>query len=289
MGGRSLCLILNRTLVFESPFEDALFPDSEASPDIAGGDKAGNESTGVDRAPIYEPENYNTIDESALSPSRGYTSLDISQASFPQDVQKSLDESSTTVVDWSPNLKAIISSDDFFSQWRSIFSGSPDNPLYKALKIEQRDGNLRMISFSPRWERATDAALKPFQDLTSAALEHGKDIVAKVKGLDADLISRLQGSVEYFWTAPSPEALKGVDPRGLLVDNGLMQFGASDIEGLLVQNFNSRELSRVLVVKNAFQCLKAIQWDFEAFVSGAVNGPTAHTVFGPEMAEKRKG
>lgn len=271
---------------FDSPFEDALFPDSEASPDVAGGENAGDESTGVDRASIYEPENYNTIDESALTPSRGYTSLDISQPSFAEDVQKFLDESSSAVVDWSPKMTAIISSDDFFSQWRSIFSGSPDDPLYKALKIDQRDGNLRMVSFSPRWDHATDPALKPFQDLTSAALEHGKDIVAKVKRLSIDQIFRIQGSVEYFWTAPSPEALKGVDPRGLHVDNGLMQLGASDTEGLIVQDINSKELSRVPVAKNAFQCLKAIQWDFEAFINGAVNGPTAHTVFGPEMAEK---
>ena len=131
---------------FDSPFEDDLFPNSEASPDVAGDDNAGDESTGVDRTLIHEPKNYNTIDESALSPSRDFPSLDISQISFGQDIQKTLDESSTAVVDWSPKMKAIISSDDFFSQWRSIFSCSPDDPLYKALKIEQRDGNLRMIS-----------------------------------------------------------------------------------------------------------------------------------------------
>ena len=272
---------------FDSPFKDVLFPDSEASADVDGGDSAGEyESTAVDRLSIYEPESYKTRGESALTPSRGYTSLDTSEASFAEDVQKTLDESSSAVVDWSPQMKAIMSSDDFFSQWRSIFSGSPDDPLYKALKIEQRDGKLRMISFSPRWKRVTDPALKPFQDLTSAALEHGKNIVASVKGLDADQISRLQGSVEYFWTAPSPEALKGVDPRGLHVDVGLMQFGASDTEGLIVQNFHSGELSRVPVAKDAFQCLKAINWDFEAFINEAANGPTAHTVFDPEMAEK---
>ena len=190
---------------FDSPCEDDLFPNSEASPDVAGDDNAGDESTGVDRTSIHESKNYNTIDESALSPSRDFPSLDISQPSIAEDVQKSLDKSSSAVVDWSPKMTAIISSDDFFSQWRSIFSGSPDDALCKALKIEQRDGNLRMISFSPRWDHAMDPALKPFQDLTSAALEHGEDIVAKVQVLSADQISRLQGSVEYFWTAPSPK------------------------------------------------------------------------------------
>ncbi len=234
--------------------------------------------------PVYDPNSYNAVREADLVPAPGYTIRDVSIAADVQELQKDLDSLSTGVVIWSLELKAVTSSNEVFSTLRKVFTGPVTDPLYSSLQVAERDGTLRMQTFSNWWISKSDPALKPLQDFVNRAVQQGADIVGKLKGMDEAHIEDLGGSIEFFWTGPSQEALHGVDPRGFHVDGGLMQFVAADTPGLVVRGTVLGTASRVPVENNAFQLIKATFWDMMAYIDGEPNGPTWHSVFGPEMA-----
>lgn len=220
-----------------------------------------------------------------------------------ENLQRDLNGLSTGVVTWSPELvawsppleyltpealassEALTSSEKLFSMLRKVFKGPPTDPLYSALEISERDGKLRMQTWSARWLSKPDPVLKPLQDFTNLAIQQGKETVAKLKKLDQEQMANIAGEIEIFYTAPSQEALTGVDPRGFHIDHGILQLAASDTPGLVILNSATEEARRVKVVEDTFHLMKAVSWDAEAFIEGHPNGPTWHSVFGPEMAE----
>lgn len=233
--------------------------------------------------PIYDPENYNTIVETDLVQAPQYKLRDVSIANDLQGLQQDLDGMSTGLIPWSAPLQAVTSSDEVFATLRRVFTSETD-PLYKLLDIEEREGKFRLISFSQSWISKIDPALKPLQDFVNAAVQQAIDTVAKLQKLSAADTANLRGSIEFFYVAPSEKALTGVDPRGFHIDAGMMQFGAADTPGLIVRNTATGTASRVPVVKNTFQLVKARNWDMEAYLQDLPNGPTWHSVFGPEMS-----
>lgn len=235
---------------------------------------------------VYDSTEYKQITEADLVPAPPYTIRDISVAIDVQELMKDLDDLSTGVVAWTPQLTKIASSDKLFKVLRKVFTGSNKGRLYQALCIKERDGKLRMTSFSNQWIRSADPTLQPLQAFVNAAVAQGKDVVAKLQDLSADDAQYLKGNVEFFYTAPSQTALTGTDPRGFHTDDGMMQFGVADVPGLIIKNSAQQTASRVPLAKNAFQLIKANFWDVDAWIQNTLRGPTWHSVFGPEMAER---
>ena len=238
-------------------------------------------------AKIFDAANYAKLVETDIVASPEYTAWALSEADSTANIGKDLDQFNTAVIAWSPDMKAVTSSEDLFTLLRKTFQGSKDDAIYKGLKVYARNGEQRLASRSIDWIDDTTTEMKPLRDLVTASLQHGKDAVAKLKGLTPeDAATRLDGNVEFFWCAPGDDALKGgVDPRGLHVDAGLMQFGAQDTPGLVVQNRLTGSISRPPVDKDSLQLVKAHYWDPEAEIRGAAEGATPHGVFGSEMAE----
>ncbi|KAL8832883.1 MAG: hypothetical protein Q9170_004703 [Blastenia crenularia] len=238
--------------------------------------------------PIYDPENYNSITEESLKEAPPYKLRDVNIPADVENLQRDLNSLSTGLVPWSAKLQSlksgIKSSEDLFTMLHGVFTGPSTDVLYKALQVTERNGKLRMQTFSDWWIYSSEPRLKPLQDFVDAAVEQGVNTVAKLKGMDQEQIANMRGNIEFFYTAPSQEALTGVDPRGFHVDQGMMQFAASDTPGLIIRNFATETASRVPVAKDTFQVMKAVGWDMEAFIKGEPNGPTWHSVFGPEMA-----
>jgi hypothetical protein len=222
--------------------------------------------------------------EGELVPPPKYT---VHSLDAPEVLKKDLDTLSTTAVQWSPEMLEIMDSKKLFANLRKVFTASPTDALYQALKIMVRDGVLRMTSFSNDWIFSQDHLLKPYKDFVNAAVAQANAVVEKLAVLEgATEKPVLAGNVEFFYTAPSEKALVGTDPRGFHSDRGIMQFAAQDTPGLLIQNTVANTASRVPVVADSFFCMKSKYWDVGAWLTGGPNGPTMHAVFGPEMAKE---
>ncbi|KAL8853063.1 MAG: hypothetical protein Q9221_002093 [Calogaya cf. arnoldii] len=231
----------------------------------------------------HDPDDYNYIKEDLLKPPTDYVVRDLNGA---QAIKEDLDTLSTSLIPWSPDLLTAMDSTQLMRTLRTVFEGPETDPLYRALKIYERDGKLRMQTRSNDWIRSTDPVLAPLKDFANKAIEQGKATVGKLKGLTPEQTKAYTGELEIFYTAPSDKARTGVDPRGFHYDHGTMQFACSDTPGLVVLNYGAKTAERVKVVPDTFHLMKALAWDVDAFLTGGLNGPTWHSVFGPEMAER---
>lgn len=233
--------------------------------------------------PIYDPREYNQISEAALVPAPAYEVRDVSVADDVQGLHDDLDGLSTGLMTWSRTLQGMTSSDEVLSVLRNVFTGPATDPLYQSLEILERDNGLRLTTLSRLWISKSDPVLKPLQDFVNAAVQDGIDAVGKLQKLD---VKNLAGDIRFFHIGPSRKALTGVDPRGFHVSPGTIQFVMADTPGLVVKNSATGTASRLPLVKNTFQLVKGSNWNLEAYTKGLPDGPTWHSVFGPEIAEK---
>lgn len=241
------------------------------------------DSESIQSEPGHDPDQYNCIKEDMLKPPTDYPIRDFNGV---ENIQKDLDTISTSVVPWTPKLLAAMDSAQLMKTLRTIFERPETDPLYRALKIYERDGKFRMQSRSNDWIGSKDPVLAPLQKWANEAFIQGKATVGKLKGLTEEQTRTYTGDLEIFYTAPSDEARTGVDPRGFHYDHGTMQFASSDTPGLVLLNYNAKTAERVKVVPDTFHLMKALSWGVDAFLAGGMNGPTWHSVFGPEMAER---
>ena len=233
--------------------------------------------------PIYDPREYNQIAESALVPAPAYEVRDVSIAADVQGLHNDLDGLSTGLVTWSRTLQGLTSSDEVLNALRDVFTGPATDPLYQSLEILERDNGLRLTTLSRLWISKPDPVLRPFQTFVHAAVQDAIDAVGKLQNLD---VKTLVGDIQFFHIGPIKKALTGVDPRGFHVNPGTMQFVTADTPGLVIKNSVTGTASRVPLVKNTFQLIKGTKWNLEAYTQGLPDGPTWHSVFGPEIAEK---
>ncbi|KAI4273516.1 MAG: hypothetical protein LQ337_004567 [Flavoplaca oasis] len=233
---------------------------------------------------LYDPTDYNAITEADLVPAPDYVLRDPRVASDIPLIMDDLNKLTTARVAWSSKLIGSMSSEDLFASFRQVFTAPENNELARALYVKNRDGKLRIQSFSNDWISKPDPILKPYQDFVNTAVTEALDTISRLKNWTPEQLADHHGSIEFFYTPPSDEALAGVDPRGFHVDSGLMQFAAADTPGLIIRAEGLGSASRVPVVPNTFQLIKATFWDIEGWVAGTENGPTYHSVFGPEMA-----
>ena len=280
---------------FENPFASPDIPLEDFDPEVMESniEKDGKE---VPKANFFifdqkafDAANYAKLVEGDLVPPPDYTTWGLEDAEVIPKIQNDLIEYNSAVVEWSAEMKqSVVSSDELFSQLRKTFTGPRSDELYKQLEIYSRNGPNRMATFSHEWIDKTSPALKQMKDFVNAAVKHGVNVVGKLKGLTTEeAAAKYSGNVEFFWSGPGDAALKGVDPRGLHVDGGLMQFGAADTPGLVIRNTAKDSMARVRVEKDSLQLLKASNWDLDGDLAGKPNaGATPHGVFGPEMAEK---
>lgn len=193
---------------------------------------------------------------------------------------------STGLIKWSPEVTNAMGSDELLSTLRKVFTQRYENRKgfeYSYIGTVD-DGERLRIKY---WENfKSDPELKPIYDWIKAAEGDAIDTIAQLKGLNPEDKSHLGSETEIFYTKPGEKALEGFDVRGWHIDGGIMQFGIADVPGLIVGNSISKKGSRLPVAKDAWHLLKAFSWDQEATLQRLPEGPTWHTVFGPEMAKE---
>lgn len=246
--------------------------------------KAGEEVN--EESDTYNPKAYKQIGEADLVQAPKLVARNIRMADDIKALSNDLDTLSTGLLSWTPELTKVMSSDELLSLLRKIFTANQEDPLYKAFRITEREPGLRMTSFSNDWIMSKNPILRPLQAWVKAAVTDARDTVASLKNMHEDNKNFFKGTVEFFYTAPSEKAITGTDPRGFHIDDGQMQFGIADVPGLIVANSASRTASRLPLAKNAFHLLKGQDWNFEALVQQKPQGPTWHSVFGPEIAKE---
>ena len=219
---------------------------------------------------------YGVVDEASLVKAPQFIARDLSTGDAAlSSLRDDLATMDTAVVPFSANTKAQMSTKELFPKLRSIFT-NPDSPEFKAFGITHRDGTSRLTASSRKWLKSPDPVLKPYQDFVNAIVKDGIDTVGKLLGMDA---SQLRGNVEFFWVEKGASGVAGVDPRGLQIDKGLMQFIAADTKGAVTANTIAKTASRLEVVDDSLYCVKALGWQ-----SVTRTSPTIHGVWGPEMA-----
>ncbi|KAL8850291.1 MAG: hypothetical protein Q9221_004801 [Calogaya cf. arnoldii] len=251
------------------------------------------ERDSIQSNPVHNPQGYNYITEDSLKQPIDYTLRDPNDHTGLYGIRNDLNGLSTGLIPWSPDLLATMAdalgaltpSENLFRILRDVFTRPEDDPLYKALEISERDGRLRMQSWSKQWFEKNDAVLAPIKNFAQKAAEQGLATVQKIKKLTAEQMKDYDWEIEFFYTAPSEVARTGTDPRGFHWDYGTLQFAASDTPGLVVLNTATETAERVKIYPDTFHLMKALDWDYEAFKVGASRGPTFHSVFGPEMAQ----
>lgn len=139
----------------------------------------------------------------------------MSVAADLRKLQRDLDCLSTGMVAWSRALQALTSSDESIQLTSQGFHWASDRSSLLLFRNCRKEWQATMETFSGWWLSKSDPTLKSLQDFVSAAVQQSIDILGKLKGLNPDNLRR---SVEFFYTAPSQEALTGVHPRGFHVD-----------------------------------------------------------------------
>lgn len=235
---------------------------------------------------IFNPKEYKMIGEADLVPAPNLVARNIHAADDIKALEKDLDTLSTGLISWTPEVTKCMSSDELLSLLRKVFTGDPKDPLYQALKIADREPGLRVTSFSDDWIHVQDPVLVPLQAWVKAAVQDSVDTLANLKSMTGEVKSFFRGNVEFFYTAPGEKPITGTDPRGFHIDNGYMQFGVADVPGLVVANTASKTASRVALAKDSWHLLKGQEWNFQALIDQTPQGPTWHSVFGPEIAKE---
>ena len=237
---------------------------------------------------IFDPKNYRIVAESELATPADYTVRNIfaeESEAAERGLRVDVQTTSTGVVPFSADLKAQMSSKDVFKKLRDMFTGSPDDPLYKAMRIRKRDDLGRIMSLSAQWGKegaVIPDVLKPMYDWVEVLK---KDAAKVLRKLDPHYESvSLDAAVEFFWTPPGEQALIGLDPRGLHLDGGLLSMGTADTAGLVIKDAQTELASRVKLVDDGFHLLKGEMYGrYDPEVTGWQ--ATFHGVWGPEMAE----
>ena len=254
-------------------------------PNVAeSGDEA--ESPEPIRGLVHNPEDYRGITEADLHVPPFFTIRDIHYDEDVRDLSTDLSRYSTGAVTFSPGQTDVMTSDQALAFLRKGFTAPPDDSLYQALQIRSRDDGLRMYIRSDRLLKSNNPMLQRLQSFLTASITHGKEVVSKLKSLSAEDAQNLDAEAEFFYVPPNPKSLTGTDPRGFHIDGGIMQFGMADVEGLIVASTATRHAFRLPVEPNAFYLLKARFWDIQAWYHKTPEGPTWHSVFGPQMAEQ---
>ena len=230
----------------------------------------------------FNPREFGLIKEAELVSPPTLTMRNKQTANDLQLLSHDLNTLSTGLLKCSPEVTNVMGSDELFSTLRKVFSKIDEDSHHYIGTIDRGDR-----SIIRQWQAFKhDPELKPTYDWIEAAEKDIIDTVAQLKSLNTEDKSRLRTEVEIFYTEPGTKALEGFDVRGWHIDSGIMQFGIADVPGLIVGNTISKTGSRLPVAKDAWHLLKAFFWDKEATMKRLPEGPTWHTVFGPEMAKE---
>lgn len=186
---------------------------------------------------------------------------------IPTEVQQlavDIETLSTGKLGWSTKLSQMMDSDTVFTKLRSIFTDM-DKEVAEQMEIEKV--GYRKRSNSKQWISKPDPNLKIWQDFTNQAVADGKAVVADILKLTPDEAEKLDGFIEYFFVVPKNQP--SINALEIHADTGIMSFGASDAQGLVIYGAEE-DGSFAPVVKEAFYCLKGTEWP--------KSDPTLHAV-----------
>ena len=242
--------------------------------------------------PYWDPttfEGARFIPEEILQPPPQLTTW-ADAATDSAKILEDLQQEQTAALAWSSQATDVFHSDDLFKLLRRAFT--PVDDQSKALARELSIGlmnpkrtTFNIMKAATEWPSRSDevARIKKF---TGTAIQQGIDTVAALKGLSADEVALLDGSVDYYWIPPHGDALtRNPDFRGLHVDGNILQFGAADQPGLVIRNAASAtgdKVFRVPILDDGWHLIKCLDWEpgVRALTRKAA---TEHTVFGPEI------
>ncbi|MCJ1341613.1 hypothetical protein MMC09_006909 [Bachmanniomyces sp. S44760] len=252
---------------FDVPDSDALAQSSRPEP-----------------AAIYDPLQFQygsrVISETGLTfPPPMYTTWGDAVAD-KVSILADLNNHDTAVIAWSSDILNLpTSSEEIFGILRGAFSptDTETRELGTLLQIGEMNGPRRLTTCGDWWSDipTTNQNLQKLQKFDKAAIDHAKQIGSELTGMDP---SELDANIDYYWIPATPAAVKNPDLRGVHTDIGILQLGAADQPGLIIQN--GRSLSRVSIVPNGWHVIKGSDWGRSPLLPGAA---TRHTVFGPEI------
>lgn len=199
-----------------------------------------------------------------------------------QDILNDLDRTDTAVLQWSPDVLKQYSSKDVFKLLRRIFKPTTgeDKALNKILRA-RNVFNAKRIGFnSLTWSSLPNdnAELNRLKAFADAIQEQAKQTTKVLRGLSDDEAAELTSNTDFYYI-PEGEGLTNPDPRGSHRDGGMLQLGAADQPGLIIEQGDT--LTRVPNVDNGWHLIKCSDWTERKVMVGA----TRHTVFGPEIVQ----
>ncbi|KAI9798411.1 MAG: hypothetical protein M1833_004805 [Piccolia ochrophora] len=219
----------------------------------------------------------------------------VNVAASKEAILKDLEELETAAVAWEPEVVGEMSSTELFAFLRKVFTRDAEAiekdpafaPLYDLLEIKTQDEASaispgRLGTSSTYWlERASanNIHVQKMQAYTRAAIDQGKRVVGKLKGLSDAEIAALQGDIDFYYIPKSKFPLRNPDARDFHTDMSIMQFGAADQPGLVVKYGD--KFSRVPLADDTFYLMKCLDWD----PLRGTKGSTVHSVYGQEIAD----
>ena len=204
---------------------------------------------------------YNDLMRSAsdinLAPAEASPEYVLHSPDIPTEVERlavDIETLETGKLGWSTKLSQVMDSDTVFAKLRSIFTDM-DKEVAEQMEIEEVRSRKR--SNSKQWIDKPDPNLKIWQDFTNQAVADAKAVVANMLKLTPDQAEKLDGFIEYFFVVPQDQP--SINALQIHADTGIMSFGASDAQGLVIYG-SEADGSFAPVVKNAFYCLKGLEW-----------------------------
>lgn len=220
------------------------------------------------------------IPESALTLSPPYT-LNTDVKDDAAHILQDLQMYNTAILTWTPKLIKVMDSRVIFRTLRQVFNAATPELQGSYDSFMQYVGSQRQffMGTDTGFLECQVRAVRKIRAFNTAMEKEVKAAVAEIKSLSDEDAAALRIQVKYDYHKPDTARLRSPDPRGLRMEEGIMEFVASNEVGMVVQ-YEGTKLTRVPIGPNQWQLLRGAQWN---------NLPDAEsasrvTTFGPEMA-----
>lgn len=223
------------------------------------------------------------VAEKSFGPPRMLNAHDLDgadSAAAAADLGATMAQTGTSALKWPKALTDITSSKNLFQDLRNIFE-KPDSDVFKALRLKPINPDFARLIFDSQTLSLADQTLLPkgLVEWDTAARRICRDAVSGVTQRAKDGSKILQANIEYFYSPPGTVRFG----KDFHTDDGLMLFGAQDLDGIVFQEPHGAMTSyRVQLQDDVFSTFRGRRYDGQVDASKATN----HRVYGPDIVNK---